>query len=88
MKSATLSALALALAVTWLPYGALIPGAVAGNPNDDSYVGQPGGVYDVAANPPRTDAVVTYDPNAPLPKPVDNTLGSSGSAVAAPPAPR
>ena len=86
MKSATITGLGfglgLALAVTWVPYGALIPGAVAGNPNDDSYAGQAGGTYDAAANPPRTDAVVTYNPNAPLPKPIDNTLGPSGSAAA------
>ena len=49
-----------------------------GNPAHDAYAGQPGSVYDAAANPPRDIGQVAYDPNAPLPRnlPADATLPS------------
>ena len=49
-----------------VPYSALVPQS-PGNPNGDAYIGQPGSVYDSAANPPKTNGVVTYNPMAPLP---------------------
>ncbi len=39
----------------------------AGNPNGAAYFGAPGSTYDVAANPPRANGTVTYNPAAPLP---------------------
>jgi hypothetical protein len=73
------SALGLVLGLVVLPYSsAFLPG-LAGNPDDQPYAGQSDSVYDSAANPPRTDGVVTYDPNAPLPKPADaSPQGNSG----------
>jgi hypothetical protein len=52
-----------------------------GNPDADAYVGNPGSVYDVAANPPRTIGMVSYNPMAPLPS-SDAAAGTSGSAMA------
>ena len=75
------------LGVLMLPYaGAFLPGP-AGNPEREPYVGETGSVYDSAANPPRTDAVVTYDPNAPLPKPADNSAQANGGMAPAPKTP-
>ena len=54
------------LAVFIAPYSMLVP-VTPGNPNGDPYAGQPGSVYDKAANPPQTIGTVTYDPFAPLP---------------------
>jgi len=54
------------LALVMAPYGALVPQS-PGNPNDDSYAGQTGGVYDSAANPAKTMGTVAYNPYAPLP---------------------
>jgi hypothetical protein len=58
-----------------------------GNPDGDAYAGSPGSVYDVAANPPRTAGVTSYNPMAPLP-PTASTTEMNGSAMlpAAPPA--
>jgi hypothetical protein len=72
-------ALGFLVGLTMLPYaGAFFPGP-GGNPDREPYAGESGGVYDSAANPPRTDGVVTYDPNAPLPKPADaSAQGNSG----------
>jgi len=53
-------------AVMVVPYGMLVP-QTPGNPNGDAYAGQPGSVYDAAANPPQTIGVSHYDPYAPLP---------------------
>jgi len=39
----------------------------AGNPDGNAYAGSPQSVYDAAANPPRTNGTVRYNPNAPLP---------------------
>lgn len=73
------------LGVLMLPYaGAFLPGP-AGNPDHEPYLGETGSVYDSAANPPRTDAVVAYDPNAPLPKPADNSAQANGGM---PPTPK
>lgn len=52
----------------------------AGNPDGDVYVGSPGGTYDSAANPPRTNGTVTYNPIAALP-PDSPAMGTSGSAM-------
>jgi hypothetical protein len=56
----------------------------AGNPDGDAYVGSPQSVYDTAANPPRANGTVSYDPNAPLPPSMPPAVGSSGSGMAAP----
>jgi hypothetical protein len=55
-----------------------------GNPDGDAYAGSPSSVYDVAANPPRTAGVVSYDPMAPLPPtvPAGETSGSAMPPVA------
>jgi hypothetical protein len=60
------------LALVMVPYGALVPQS-PGNPNDASYAGQPGSVYDSAANPAKTNGVVSYNPMAPLPPTVAPT---------------
>jgi len=78
------SGLILGLGLMVLPYQSLIPSS-DGNPNGLPYAGQPGSIYDAAANPPRTDSMVTYNPLAPLPQPPVATVGANGSA--APPAP-
>ena len=51
-----------------------------GNPNGAAYLGSPGSVYDVAANPPRTNGVAKYDPAAPLP-PADMPAGAAMQAA-------
>jgi hypothetical protein len=79
--------------------GALCMGVAAcaspneGNPDGDAYIGTPGSTYDMAANPPRINGVVSYDPNAPLPpSPPAMGLGDSamppGAPAAGMPAPR
>ena len=55
-----------------------------GNPNGDTYAGTAGGVYDPAANPPRTNGAVSYNPNAPL-APDTATMTPSGDAMPVPP---
>jgi hypothetical protein len=60
----------------------------AGNPDGDAYAGGSQSVYDVAANPPRTNGTVRYDPDAPLPPQDTPSVGTSGAALSAPvPAP-
>jgi hypothetical protein len=71
-----------AIGLLLVPYGSLIPGTSAGNPNDDAYIGQPDSTYDIAANPPRTDGVVSYNPYAPLPAP--SAAPAMGNGAAAP----
>ena len=44
------------------------PTEPAGNPGDLPYAGQPGSVYDPAANPPRDIGQVSYNANGPLEK--------------------
>ena len=56
-----------------------------GNPNGAAYLGSPGSTYDVAANPPRANGTVTYDPLAPLPPVIASADMVSGSAMPAPP---
>jgi hypothetical protein len=56
----------------------------AGNPDGASYAGTSQSVYDTAANPPRANGAVTYDPNAPLPPLLPTAVGTSGAAMAAP----
>ena len=80
------SGLMLGLGVLLLPYQALIPTS-DGNPNGQPYIGQAGSTYDAAANPPRTDSVVSYNPMAPLPAQPVATVGGNGSAVTPMPAP-
>ena len=57
----------------------------AGNPDGAAYAGSPQSVYDTAANPPRTNGTVTYNPNAPLPPLLPPAMGTSGAAMTAPP---
>ena len=86
MKSGLGLGLSVALGVLWLPYATAFAPGVPGNPNRDGYAGEPDGTYDSAANPPKTDGVVTYNPYAPLP-PTANVMGMDGSASGtAPPA--
>jgi hypothetical protein len=61
-------------------------GPDAGNPNRMAYAGQPGGLYDRAANPPQDIGQVTYNPDAPLANnlPADETLPAP--SISAPPA--
>jgi hypothetical protein len=58
----------------------------AGNPDGDAYAGGPGGVYDSAANPPRTTGTASYDPTAPLPAsaPAPGTTNGSAASGMAP----
>ena len=77
------SGLILGLGLLLLPYQALIPSS-DGNPNGQPYNGQAGSTYDAAANPPRTDSVVTYNPLAPLPPTPTTTIGANGSAITTP----
>jgi len=56
-----------------------------GNPDGAAYLGSPGSTYDAAANPPRTNGVVSYDPRAPL-APDAAAMTPNGSSVGAPPA--
>jgi hypothetical protein len=67
------------LALLVVPYGALVPQS-PGNPNGQSYAGQPGSTYDAAANPPKTVGTVSYDPYGPLP------ATAPGAPPATPPA--
>jgi hypothetical protein len=62
MKSALFFAglATLALCGCTDPFDSLNPG----NPNGAAYAGQPGSVWSSADNPPKTDGVVAYDPNA------------------------
>jgi hypothetical protein len=53
-----------------------------GNPDGDAYSGSPGSAYDVAANPPRANGVVGYNPMAPLAETAP-AMGTSGSAMPA-----
>jgi hypothetical protein len=47
-----------------------------GNPDRTPYAGDPGSVYDRAANPPANSGRLFYNPNGPLPThmPADETL--------------
>ncbi len=56
----------------------------AGNPDGAAYAGSPQSVYDTAANPPRINGTVTYNPNAPLPPLLPPAMGTSGAAMAVP----
>jgi hypothetical protein len=59
-----------------------------GNPDGDAYAGSSQSVYDTAANPPRINGTVGYDPDAPLPPSEAPAVGASGFALPAPmPAP-
>jgi hypothetical protein len=53
-----------------------------GNPDGAAYAGTADSVYNVAANPPRTNGVATYDPNAPLP--ASAPIGTDGAAMPPP----
>ena len=55
-----------------------------GNPDGAAYVGAAGGAYDSAANPPRTNGAVSYNPNAPL-APDTAAMTPSGGAMPEPP---
>jgi len=74
------------VAVMLVPYGMLVPQS-PGNPNGDAYAGQPGSVYDAAANPPQTIGVVRYNPFAPLPAqtagtvPAQTPMPAAGAAL-------
>lgn len=60
-----MKAIPLLLTLTFLalvPYSWAFPGP-DGNPEHDAYAGQPGSVYDPAANPPRQIGTVTYNPD-------------------------
>ncbi len=81
MKSGLVLASLIIFTPLWVPYGAFVTKS-AGNPNWDSYIGQPGSTYDSAANAPQTIGTVTYNPNAPLPPVTPAT--PSGSATMAP----
>jgi hypothetical protein len=52
--------------ITFVPYSWAFPGP-DGNPDRQPYAGQPGSVYDPAANPPRQIGTVAYNPDAPAP---------------------
>lgn len=54
-----------------------------GNPNGAAYAGTPGSVYDTAANPPRINGTVSYDPRAPMP-PDAAAMTPSGSSLGTP----
>ena len=81
MKSGLVLASLIIFTPLWVPYGAFVTKS-AGNPNWDSYVGQPGSTYDSAANPAQTIGTVAYNPNAPLP--ATTPAAPSGSATMAP----
>ncbi len=59
----------------WVPYGAFVVKS-SGNPNWDSYAGEPGSTYDAGANPPQTIGTVAYDPYAPLAQPAPRPPGA------------
>jgi hypothetical protein len=73
------------LGLALVPYGLLVPQS-PGNPNGDSYIGQPDSTYDKAANPPHTAGVVTYNPYAPLPPVASTTPAPAQMAPAQTPA--
>lgn len=70
--------------------------ADVGNPNHVAYAGEPGSVYDPAANPPKNVGQVAYDPDQLLPNnsalPPPTAPGAVASApldpAAGAPAPR
>lgn len=65
-----MKALPTLLTLTFLalvPYSWAFPGP-DGNPEHDAYAGQPGSVYDPAANPPQMLGTVTYNPDAVTPQ--------------------
>jgi hypothetical protein len=84
MKIAVI-ALALCVGLAGCQYIKYPHGPDAGNLNHAAYAGDPGSVYDRAANPPTNIGRAAYDPNAPLPAhmPADETLpaGPPGNAV-------
>ena len=62
-----IAALSLLLAAAGLTACTSDPDAAnPGNPNHMAYAGEPGSVYDAAANPPRNIGQVAYNPNQPL----------------------
>jgi len=65
-----------------VPYGSFVVKS-SGNPNWDTYAGQPGSTYDSAVNAPQTVGTVQYNPYAPLPS--VSPAAPSGSAGTAPP---
>ena len=69
--------IALALALGGCQYIEYpLPGPDAGNPNRMAYAGQPGSLYDRAANPPTDIGRASYNAYAPLANnlPADETL--------------
>lgn len=56
-----------------------------GNPNGAAYLGSPGSTFDAAANPPRANGVVAYDPRAPLPSALPPAGMTGGSPMQAAP---
>lgn len=56
-----------------------------GNPDGAAYLGSPDSVYDTAANPPRANGAVTYDPMAPLPPALPAADATNGSAMSVAP---
>jgi hypothetical protein len=56
----------------------------AGNPDGAGYIGAAGSTYDTAANPPRANGSVSYDPNAPMPPSMPPADATNGSAMTAP----
>jgi hypothetical protein len=81
MKSGLVLASLIIFTPLWLPYGAFIAKS-AGNPNWDSYIGQPGSTYDAAANPAQTIGTVAYDPYAPLPATSPPALSGNANSMA------
>ena len=70
--------------------GALCLGVAAcaapnqGNPNGAAYAGTAGSTFDAAANPPRINGTVSYDPRAPMPAD-QAAMTPSGAALNTPP---
>lgn len=60
-----------------------------GNPDSAAYAGDPGSVYDRAANPPSNIGRASYDPNAPLPAslPASQALQPTVTGAPLPPPP-
>ena len=77
MKSGLVLASLIIFTPLWLPYGAFVTKS-AGNPDWNSYAGQPGSTYDAAANPAQTVGTVAYNPYGPLP--ATSPATPSGSA--------
>ena len=84
MKSGLSLGLSVALGMLWLPYATAFAPGVPGNPNKDGYAGGSDGTYDIAANPPKTNGMVTYNPYAPLPAGTNKVLGMNGSGTLPP----